>query len=744
MIRALKVLAFFISYIALAPSIAWAQASVRLQEVTGPAVQKQGSSLPLPWAGGMNSPQFSHIDLNLDGQPDLFVFDRSSQRVSTFLAVQAGGQWRYQFAPQYAAAFPRDLIYFALLRDFNCDGAPDLFTATNAGIKLYTNTSAQHGKLTFSLTHPLLLYNRDGNIVVGAEDMPAIVDMDGDGDLDILTWEWSGGRTLEYYQNQRVEQNLGCAEITFTKVTNRWGNLTRCAGSCNSYRFGGESCPSSHHVGGSSVLPLDVDGNGVLDLLAGHDDCADLVTLLNTGTNLLPKLSSADYNLPPDITGNQFSVFPAAYYLDVTFDGVPDLVVAPNATSNSHQNVDLKNSVWVYANTGTAQAPRFQAPKQPFLQNQMIDVGEGAAPALADLTGDGVLDLLIGNTAVLENGRYAATLTFYKNKGTRQQPVFEEEAIDYLSFSVLGQQALKPQLLDLNKDGAVDLVWSIYNNTTSRVELKYLLNQAAAGQPAQFSRQQEGTITGVLFFRGDSPYLTDVNQDGTVDLLIGRASGALHYYRNTGSNTAPAWSLVTEALGGLDGSSVYGRLQVQVADLNKDGKADLLTSDDSGEVKVYPDFAAHLAGAFPVEANVLWQPALQQYQPAIFGAGAAVAVGDLDQNSDQLPEVLIGTRAGGLRFLKVIKEPLGLGEEPPALAGLKLFPNPARGFTQLLTPQAATYVLYNVAGQNILAGKTSADQLHQISTAATPAGLYLLKVVLADGKTITHKLLVQP
>ncbi|MGV3539755.1 MAG: FG-GAP repeat domain-containing protein, partial [Rufibacter sp.] len=179
--QALKVLAFLVSCIALLPTAGRAQAPIRFQETAGPMVQKNDQPLQFPWTGGFNSPQLSSIDLNLDGQPDLFVFDRSSQRVTTFLAVQDNGQWRYQFAPQYAEAFPQDLRYFAVLRDFNCDGAPDLFTATNLGIRVYTNTSAQAGKLAFDLTHPVLFYDGTGNLLVGAEDMPAITDMDGDG-----------------------------------------------------------------------------------------------------------------------------------------------------------------------------------------------------------------------------------------------------------------------------------------------------------------------------------------------------------------------------------------------------------------------------------------------------------------------------------------------------------------------------------------------------------------------------------
>ena len=43
------------------------------------------------WAGGMDYCQFSNIDLNYDGIQDLFVFDRSNNKVLTFLQLNPTG-----------------------------------------------------------------------------------------------------------------------------------------------------------------------------------------------------------------------------------------------------------------------------------------------------------------------------------------------------------------------------------------------------------------------------------------------------------------------------------------------------------------------------------------------------------------------------------------------------------------------------------------------------------------------------
>ncbi|MGV3540512.1 MAG: T9SS type A sorting domain-containing protein, partial [Rufibacter sp.] len=218
-------------------------------------------------------------------------------------------------------------------------------------------------------------------------------------------------------------------------------------------------------------------------------------------------------------------------------------------------------------------------------------------------------------------------------------------------------------------------------------------------------------------------------------------SGALNYYRNTGTNTAPVWALETESLGGI-AAGERARLQLLVADFDQDTRPDLLTSNLSGQLRLYPNFLAHLAGSFPAEENILWQHTAQQFGPALLGTGTTMAAADVDQDGKRLPEVFIGTHAGGFRFLKVLTDPLSAEDEVLA-AEVRLYPNPAQKFTQLLTPKDASFTLHNVSGQLLLQGKTAARKAYQISTATLPAGLYLLRVVLADGDAGTYKLIVR-
>ncbi|MEL0335013.1 MAG: hypothetical protein VW980_04390, partial [Flavobacteriales bacterium] len=64
----------------------------------GPKVMSGSDTVEYAFMGGADLPQWSRIDLNLDGTEDLAIFDRQGNRWITFLAEN--NQWIP--APQYA------------------------------------------------------------------------------------------------------------------------------------------------------------------------------------------------------------------------------------------------------------------------------------------------------------------------------------------------------------------------------------------------------------------------------------------------------------------------------------------------------------------------------------------------------------------------------------------------------------------------------------------------------------------
>ena len=78
--------------------------------------------------GGLNSSQFSEIDLNLDGSN--IVFDRCGNKLSPY--INNNGNFVYS---QYRNFFPK-IENWILMDDYDCDGRNDIFTYSTAALSL--------------------------------------------------------------------------------------------------------------------------------------------------------------------------------------------------------------------------------------------------------------------------------------------------------------------------------------------------------------------------------------------------------------------------------------------------------------------------------------------------------------------------------------------------------------------------------------------------------------------------------
>lgn len=698
-----------------------------------PVQELDGDNLTMPWAGGLNAAQFNTMDLNGDGAEDLVLFDRMANKVITFI----NSDNQYIPAPEFENLFPAEITNWLLLRDYNCDGKKDIFTGDVLGIKVYQNVSTgsnlQWKQFLFSTGFPgskstvLMTQGSQNkvNLQLQFDDLPSISDVDGDGDLDIFNIQYAG-HTVEFHQNFSVENNLPCDSLEFRRITRSWGNFREC--DCGVFAFDGQDCPPNSggrtkHAGGKSLLALDYNGDQQQDLLFSEAECTRLFVLPNDGDTSGPVINR--FTSFPQSTPVNFVLFPAAFYEDVDFDGKKDLIATPNIFTKEFINIDLEESVWFYKNTGTNTHPSFSYVQRDFLQDHMIDVGDNAVPAFADYDGDGDFDLFISRHTSLE---YTSTLFLYENTGSPSAPAFKLISEDYLGFSTSRFYNVRIQFYDINNDQTTDLVFSATSFDNAGTELYYVNNQSqtsldfngASIRPLDFSLTSSENIC-----------IADVDQDGLADILAGRSEGNLEFWKNEGVAGTPSFVLEDEAYLGLDGSTLRQNISCAAADLDGDGKTDLLVGDQNGKLGVISDFRNFAANEIMPEYNIIFNTALEAYSDKNLGGKIWPAVANI-YNSNK-PTVVVGNVLGGIHIL-THDEGKSLPEEPE----VSVYPNPVadKEILNIQADRAGVMQIISALGQQVShAVMMNANETYLYTLPPLASGLYLVHFTVKDKST---------
>lgn len=702
-----------------------------------PTVSVDGRTLLNPWAGGLNATQYSTMRLNDDARDDLVVFDRTTDKISTFVAVgnpSSGAGIRWQYAPEYEAAFPA-VYSWMLLVDYNGDGRRDLFTSGPSGVRLFQNESA-NGRPAFQLVaDPLMTEGYGGrqSLYVTGTDLPAILDYDDDGDVDVLTFDGTGDQ-IAYQQNLSVERTGRKDGLDFKRTSSVcWGHFKK--NFCNDFTFGLEcggepemtnpnpAVPRQDRANpgrarpmhsGNTLTVLDTDGDGNKDLLFGFVTCQNLARIRGAGPNNSKAYFTAFDSLFPARHPILFPAFPATFWEDVDGDERKDLLASPNVSFNENQTFDFRASGWLYKNTGTNQAPNFQFVRTDFLQNDMLDLGEQAAPAFADLDGDGDLDLLVGYAGAQTATGYRAGLWQFENRGTTQTPAFVLITTDYLGLTAsLLLTNVQPALVDVDANGSTDLVL-----TANGVEIRVLLNAVPKGAAVRYDPATAIRWPSPDLFPGDLLTVTDVDHDGKPDLLVGKTDGTIQYLRNAGTTANPLFQLQNQNVGNFTPNRLVGARSLVVADLNGDQKNELLVAANSGQVRVYE---------LPAQLNQGLTLLDSLTAVGVPGRGLVAAVADLD--GDQLPDLMLGSLAGGLRYLKNTSQKVvvtGLTEEP---TGPWAFPNPTDRYVTIRAPYNGRVEVLSLSGRIVRPGqdvRTGTETTIDLGT--LPGGTYLLRL----------------
>jgi hypothetical protein len=708
------------------------------QRITSINVEENGSLISNATAGGLNLPQFSEIDLNFDGIKDLFVFDRAGNKALTFLNGGTAGQVDYTYAPQYESAFPAMKDY-VLLADFDCDGKEDIFTTkSNFGVRVFRNTSSG-GVLSFALAYDTLLTNNGGGktpLLISVKDIPSFVDVDGDGDLDVLTFDGAGTH-LEWHNNLQLENTGNCEGLDLVLGDACWGKFQESG--TNQVIQLGVACrysptlppvdPNNSRHAGSTVMAYDQDVDGDKEVIIGDLIYDGLSYLHNGGSNVTALIDSVDATWPSNNVSTRLNIFPAAYHFDADNDGKKDIVAAPNA-----DNVSVNyNNVWLYKNVAAAAGyePSYQTNR--FLVGTMIDCGSSSMPAFFDFDQDGDQDLIVGNNSLnLSASNNKSVLTLYENTGTPQQAAFELITRNYASLSGLfspGLVNVAPTFGDLDGDGDKDM---LIGNSNGDIHL--FTNTASAGQPAAFSLSQ-ATYKGIDVGLYSTPFLIDWDRDGKLDLVIGEQTGRLKYYRNTGTTTVADFSSTPTInnFGGLDvepvcciGNSVPFVFQ-NPATLHYD----LVVGADSAGLWHYP-------GADTATGNFV--RSTRYFGGIDEGDRTAIAATDLD--GDGVIDFAVGNLRGGISFYKG-DYTVGVHAPVAETIDFQLYPNPSAAAlsVRVKAKQSAPLQVQvcDLHGRVVAQATGKADgQPIAIDTHLLPGGVYAVACQVA-GKMVGVK-----
>lgn len=694
--------------------------------------------LDLAWTGGLNACQFHSFDLNFDGIDDLIVFDRHGNRLLTFLNDGSSSEYAFSFVPEYIDYFPA-MEHWVQFIDFNNDGRKDIFTYTIGGIKVYRNISDT--KIEFEqITFPYLrsFYgNMQTNLLVTNVDYPAIVDLDGDGDLDILTF-WGLGTFIEMHTNQSFELYGHSDSLVYAKTDYCWGwfaesdesnaiTLDTCLSLKNNDFLTRMASNKERHTG-STLLTLDMTGNGLPDLILGDVDYPSLLLLKNEGAIDSAYMAGYDTLFPVNTRPVTLFSFPVANYLDMNNNGVKDLVVSsfdPSfRRSNHHQ------SVWLYSNTGTNEMPVFEFDRDDLFQHRMIDVGAGAMPVLFDLDGDGLLDLLVSNYGYNDTCffdqffnlqcKYVSQLAFYKNTGSQGSPAFTLTDIDFANLSELGLKAIYPALADINIDGKLEMLIGNEDGNLLLFSEQSKQNSLPVFELVDENYQQI-SVNGF-----STPQLNDLNNDGLIDLVLGQANGKLSYYENSGTVSNPLFVKVTDELGGVDVTDPmlsYTGYSIPHFFRDAENKFRLFVGSESGRIFYFKNIEGNLDGGFTL--------AEERLLLINEGIRTAPALGWLSNND--FPDMIIGNYRGGLSYYRgTTPRPFGTGKpDIPGQAGFDVFPNPASTNITLTHNNSGHYKVelqvFDLTGRLIFEEKALQSQLN-IQVRNWNRGLYLFCV----------------
>ncbi len=665
-------------------------------EITdGVQVNISGFDLEKPFTGGLNSPQFTEFDLNQDGILDLIVFDRVDYKILPYLRTNKNN---FLYAPQFEPQLPKGQnIYIAA--DLNSDGKQDIFTLSEIGdLIIHINESDKSSNaLKFKNLGPWYYRNQyDSNYSIlynplsfanTITDLPAIKDIDGDGDLDIVSYD---PFNLTYYMFKDVRAEKGWNKDTF-----EFQNMDYCFGYFWEGFNGGiilNDCPldlgfpkklKPRHVGGASCWFFDEDNDGDQEMYLSNLDWTKIIRMENGKMQRLHEYDTMvryDSTFLDDKVFNSF-MFPAGYTLDIDKDGLTDMVIAPNGITDTKESQQVR----FYKNEGSKSKADFNLVKTNFISEQMIDFGARTSPTWLDVNGDGLKDLLVAH-----NGDYDSTkgmkdrIDVFMNSGTFDNPKLTFSKYDFLNLRDSGYKYLSITAGDIDNDSDDDLLLGTMNGKIDWYE-NYSLN----GKPA-FRLKKKNILSDYQLKPSENtaaPAVYDYNNDGINDLLVGFYNGNVALFEGKSKTDVNLQWISSNAYGMRANEwltslsepdfNQFGYASPVVYDIDNDGNLEIILGTLYGDLRIYHPENHKLTDSLIAEQYTFYNQSNGDTSVILGGAWLKPTFNDL--TGDTIPELICGTLRGGLIFGQSIlsKKRANSTFHSTVHSTFKVYPNPA-------------------------------------------------------------------
>ena len=699
------------------------------------SVIENNDTLKNPWTGGFNAVQISIIDFNDDQIEDVFIFDRTGNKVLTFLNDGSN----YNYAPEFEKYFPKDLKNWVLLRDFNGDNKKDIFGYVSGGIGVWENTSTSNSISFTQITNPFIYsyqFNTTTNLYVASSDIPDINDVDGDGDLDVLSFGVLGTR-LEYHKNKSVELGYGKDSLIYELKNSCWGHFTEagltntcqlydtCINNVNNPQLPVYNSKNQIKHQGSTVLSLDLNNDQVKDLILGDVSFSNIVALYNDnkGVNMNTSFVSQDTLFPSNSVPADLYVFPGTFYEDLNNDGIKDLIVSPNSDNETNDN----ESIWYYQNAGTNSSPQFYLQNKSIFQDQSIEMGRGAKPILIDINNDQLKDLLVANFGQFDLSvpiHYRSFIKSYINTGTNNLPVYTKSSDDFQNLSTLISEInLYPAFGDLDADGDLDAIIGDFSGNLHYLEnnpnLNGTMNLSVVISPLI---DQFNNIFDVGYCA--HPVLVDIDGDGDLDLVVGEAVGNLNFIENIGDSLNFNFDLNSETFGGVDVSEWWTNIgSSSPFFISENNELQLYVGSERGAIFKYNNIANNLNGNFDlIDSNYLGMNT---------GPNSVIIANDL--NNDSLLDFIIGNKRGGLSlFMGSTDSTVSISYQKTTQNKYKIFPNPVKDVINIDLKDLTEFTIHNLTGQKVL----SISATKQIPVTNLERGIYFLSFSIQNKQKV--------